>query len=78
MDSHIDFEVFPNGYLDLKEYLESLTNSYQEKDTFVLYLSTVYELLGLDNNLAGCTYSNFHWEKDKDENMTDLYLQQNI
>lgn len=66
MNGHIDFEVFPNGGLDLKEYLESLTD--------ILYLSTVYELLGLDNNLAGYTYSNYYWEKDKDGNMTDLYL----
>lgn len=74
MNDHIDSEVFSNGDLNLKEYLESPIKSYQEKDTFILYLSTVYYLLGLDNNLAGYTYSNFHWEKDKDGNMTDLYL----
>ena len=78
MNGHINFEGFPNGDLDLKEYLESLNNLNQEDNTFKLYLSTVYELLGLDDNLTGCTYSNFHWEKDKDGNMTDLYLQHNI
>lgn len=71
MNDHIDSEVFSNGDLTLKEYLESLIKSYQEKR---VYLSTVYELLGLDNNLAGYTYSNYYWEKDKDGNMTDLYL----
>lgn len=71
MNDRIDSEAFSNGDLTLKEYLESLIKSYQEKR---VYLSTVYELLGLDNNLAGYTYSNYYWEKDKDGNMTDLYL----
>ena len=55
MNDHIDSEVFSNGDLTLKEYLESLIKSYQEER---VYLSTVYVLFWVDNCLGGWSYCN--------------------
>ena len=60
------------------EFIDDLTEVITYEIRYRLYLSTVYELLGFDKGWAESLYSSFYWEKDKDGNMTDLYLQHNI
>ena len=64
MNDYIDFEDFPHG-----------PEFYGDLDQNRVYLSTIYELLGLDNALTGSTYSNFYWDIDEERwKYNTLYL----
>lgn len=55
------------------EFVNELTEIIEYEFRYRLYLSKVYEMLGLDICIAN-RYSCYYWEKDKDGNITDYYL----
>lgn len=59
-----------------REFIDDLTEVVTYEIRYRLYLSTVYKLLGLLDSFDKWTnrYSEFYWEKDKDGNLTDVYL----
>lgn len=56
-----------------REFVDELTEIIKYEWRYRLYLSKVYEMLGLDSS-EGIRYSDYYWEKDKDGNITDYYL----
>ena len=56
-----------------REFVDELTEIIEYEWRYRLYLSKVYEMLGLDSS-EGIRYAGYYWEKDKDGNITDYYL----
>ena len=58
------------------EFIDDFTEVITYEIRYRLYLSTVYELLGLLSDFDKWTnrYSCYYWEKDKDGNLTDVCL----
>lgn len=52
-----------------REFIDELTEMIKYEWRYRLYLSKVFEMLGLDSSIANL-YSGYYWEKDKDENIT--------
>ena len=55
------------------EFVDELTEIIKYEWRYRLYVSKVYEMIGLDSFMAN-EYSDYYWEKDKDGNITDYYL----
>ena len=55
------------------EFIDDLTEVITYEYRYRLYLSKLYKMLGYNAIIAN-RYSGYYWEKDKDGNMTDVYL----
>ena len=52
-----------------REFIDELTEMIKYEWRYRLYLSKVFEMLGLASSIANL-YSGYYWEKDKDGNIT--------
>ena len=51
-----------------REFIDELTETIKYECRYRLYLSKVFEMLGLASSIANL-YSGYYWEKDKDGNI---------